>query len=123
MSGVKDKVFSLFKINTSKDYSKPKRVKYLHGGRKKSMKPEIQTQSEDSIIKNIRNPFKLKNENEAFKGRIMRDTKTHFQEEEDYYKPARVGDFLGTIILNMKVMVIKIKPYQSKNTLIKLNHT
>ena len=123
MSGVKDKVFSLFKINTSKDYSKPKCVKYLHGGRKKSMKLEIKTQSEDIIIKNIRNPFKLKNENEAFKGRIMRATKTHFQEEEDYYKPARVRDFLGTIILNMKVMVIKIKPYQSKNTLIKLSHT
>ena len=31
--------------------------------------------------------------------------------------------FIATIILNMKVMAIKIKPYQSKSTLMKLNHT
>ena len=31
--------------------------------------------------------------------------------------------FGATIMLNTKVMVIEIKPYQLKNTLIKLDHT
>ena len=47
----------------------------MHCGRKKSKKLEIQKQSEDSIIENIRNPSKLKKGNEAIKGRIIRDIK------------------------------------------------
>ena len=45
---------SLFK---TKDYSKPKHVRTVCGGGKK--------QSEENIIKSIRNYFKLKKENEA----------------------------------------------------------
>ena len=56
VGGVKDKIMSLFK---TKDYSKPKRVKTVYGGGKK--------QSEENIIKSIRNLFKLKKENEAIK--------------------------------------------------------
>ena len=54
----------------------------------------------------------------------MKQLKTEylFEQEEDYYKPARVI-LIATIILNMNVMAIKIKPYQSKNALMKLNHT
>ena len=41
----------------------------------------------------IRNLFRLKKENEAIKGRIFRDVKNLFEQEEDYYKPVRVGNF------------------------------
>ena len=55
---------------------------------------------------------------------IIRDSKNLFEEgEEEYYKPVRFGIFLVTLLSNMKVMVIEIKAYQSKNTLTKLNHT
>ena len=44
-----------------------------------------------------------------------------------YYEPfwarSRVANFLTNIILNMKAMVIEIKRYQLRNTLIRLNHT
>ena len=56
---------------------------------------------------------------------IIRDSKNLFEEgeEEYHYKPVRFGIFLVTLLSNMKVMVIEIKAYQSKNTLTKLNHT
>ena len=42
-------------------------------------------------------------------------------QEEKYYEP--VNNIFGiAIIQNMRVMVIEIKTYQSKNILIKLNH-
>ena len=57
------------------------------------------------------------------KDKIVRDVRNLFEQEEDYYELARVGVILiGTIMLNMKAMVIKIKASQSENTLIKLNH-
>ena len=43
--------------------------------------------------------------------------------EEDYYKHVRIGNFYGKNYLMRKVMVIKTKPYQSKNALMKLDHT
>ena len=51
VGGVKDEIMSLFK---TKDYSKPESVKTVYGGGKK--------QSEENIIKSIRNPFKLEKE-------------------------------------------------------------
>ena len=45
------------------------------------------------LIKKSVSGVKLKNENEPIKGRIIRDIKTFFQEEEDYDKLARVGNF------------------------------
>lgn len=53
---------------------------------------KIQKESQDKIIKNIRNLIKLEKENEATKDRIIRDFKTLFeqQEEGDSYKPVRV---------------------------------
>ena len=53
---------SLFK---SKDYSKPEPVKTVYGGGKK--------QSEENIIKSIRNLFKLRKEIEAIIDKIIRD--------------------------------------------------
>ena len=83
MGGVKDQIINLFK---TKDYRKPKRVKTVYGDGKK--------QSEENIIKSIRNLFKIKKENEEIKDRIIKDIKTLFeQEEKDYYKPIRVGNF------------------------------
>ena len=76
----------------------------------------------DTIIKDIRNLFTLKKENEALKDRIIRNIRNLF-EQEDYYKPVRVRSFWSKIILNMKVTVIEIKHYQMKNILIKLEHT
>ena len=47
-----------------------------------------------NIIKDIRNFFRLKKENKAIKDGINRDISNIFQhEEEDYYKPVRVGNF------------------------------
>ena len=83
MGGLKDQIMILFK---TKDYSKPKCLKFEHGGGKK--------QFEENKIKSIRNRFKLKKENEAIKSRIIRDIRTFLeQEEKDYYKPMRVGNF------------------------------
>ena len=79
--GLKDKIMSLFK---TKDYSTPKCVKIEFGGGKK--------QSEENIIKSIINLFKLK-KNEAIKDRIIRDIRTLFKQEDDYYKPIREGNF------------------------------
>ena len=46
------------------------------------------------MTKSIRKLFKLKKENKTIKDRTIRDIKTLFEEEEDdYYKPVRIGDF------------------------------
>ena len=74
MDGFKDQTMIIFK---TKDYSKPKRVKTFYGGSKK--------QSEENIIKSIRNLFKLKKEDEAIKLRTIRDITTLFKQEDDYY--------------------------------------
>ena len=41
----------------------------------------------------MRNLFKLKKENEASKARIIRNIRTLFKQEDDYYKPIRLGKF------------------------------
>lgn len=38
MHGVEGKIMSFFKMNTTKNYSKPKCFKNVYGGRKKSRK-------------------------------------------------------------------------------------
>ena len=81
MVGVKDKIMSLFKTNTTDNSSKPTRVNNVYRGRKKLRK----TKSKKTIIDNI-----IK----AIKEKIIRDVKTHLeQEKEDYYKPVRVANF------------------------------
>ena len=65
-----------------------KKTVYGRGNRPNKLK--IQKQSEDNRIKIIKNLFNLKKENEAIKGRITGDIRTHFEQEDDYYKPIRV---------------------------------
>ena len=78
----------------NKNLSKQKLVETVHGGVKKPRKLKIQKQSEDNIIRNTRNLFKLKKKKKAIKDKIFRDIKTLFeQQKEDYYKPVRVGNF------------------------------
>ena len=84
MGGVEDEIISCFK---TKDYSKPKRVKTVYGGGKKHNKLKIQKQSDENIIKSIKNIFKLKKENETIKNRIIRDIGNLFKQEDDFYKP------------------------------------
>ena len=47
-----------------------------------------------TTIKDIKNLFRLKKENEAIKYRVIRDIKNLLEHErEDYYKPVRIGNF------------------------------
>ena len=83
----------------------------------------MQKQSEDNIIKKIRNTFGLKKGNEAIKYRIIRGIKTLFEQQEDYYKPVTVGNFWNNSYtkhesnvdinknLSIKEDLDKIKPY------------
>ena len=69
-----------------------------------------------TAIKDIRNIFRREKETTGIKDRILRDIKSLFEhEEKNYYKPVRVSNFRVTrvtIVLIMKVTVIKIKHYQ-----------
>ena len=94
----------------------------MYSGGNKPSELKIQIQSEDNIIKNIRNLFQIKNENEQIKGRIIRYIKNLLEQEGEDYEPVRVT-IIVTIVSNMKVMLIEMKPYQSMNSLLKLNHT
>ena len=63
IGGFQDKILSLFKTNTPEDYGKQN----VYGKREKPSKLEIQKQSEDNMIKNIRSIFKLTKENNTMK--------------------------------------------------------
>ena len=77
------------------------------------------------MIKNIRNLFRLKKEKKkkkkgkAIKDIIIKDVRTLLESDKDYYKQV-AAIRLVTITLNAKVIVIKIKLYQLRNTLKKL---
>ena len=72
---LKTKILSLFKTNTTENYSKSTRANNMYGGRKKRTKSEIK--------KNNQERNKLK----AIEGKIIRDIKKLFEQEEyDYYK-------------------------------------
>ena len=112
MGGVKKQTMSLFK---TKYYSKSERVKTVYGGEKKK--------SKETIIKNIRNPFKLKKENEAIKDRIVREIKTLFeQEEKDYYKPIRVDNFWSNNYIEYESSGDENKNLSVKEYLDKIKH-
>ena len=120
MDNVKDKIMSLFKTNLTKDYSKPTRVKNVYGGIKIPRKLKIKKQSEDNVITDVR---KLILEKETIKERIIRDIKILLEQEEDYYKSIRVGNFCGNNYtefdsngdrnktLSIKEYLDKFKPY------------
>ena len=79
IGGIKDQIMNLF--TKTKAYSKTKLVKTVYRSGKKISKSKIQKQNEDNIIKNIRNLFKIKKENEVIEERIIRDIKIIFQQE------------------------------------------
>ena len=120
MDGVKDKVMNIFKTSISKDYSKPKRIKNANRAGRKPRKLNIQKQTKESIIRNL---FKLKKYNKVIKDRIIRDIKTLFEQEDDYYKPVGVGKvYRNNYIeyesnsdknktLSIREYLHKIKPY------------
>ena len=58
--------------------------------------------------------------NKVIKDRIIWDNKNLFELEQDYCKPLRLVIFIAINILNIKIIVIKIKPYQPNNELMKL---
>ena len=60
-----------------------------YGGGKRPMKLKVKKQSEDNIVKNARNLFRPK----KVKDKTIRDLKNLFKQEEDYYKPVKVGNF------------------------------
>ena len=118
MSCVKVKVMTIFKTNTTKDYSKPTRVKNVYGGGRKSRKANMQKHYEDNITQNIRNIFKLNKQNETIKDRIIKDINTLF-EEEDYCKSVKVGIFDSNSCFEYecngdKLKTLSIKEYLNK---------
>ena len=65
----------------------------MYGRGKKPSKPKTQNQSEEDIVKNIRNLLELKKENKAIKDKIIKGIRAPFEQEDYYYKPLRVGNF------------------------------
>ena len=81
----------------------------------------LKKEQNDIAIKDIRDFFRLEKEVKGIKDLVLRNIKNLFEyekEEENYYKP--VVTTAVTIILNTKITVIKIEYYQLKNILIKL---
>ena len=56
---------------------------------------------------------KITHNERIIKGRIIRDIRTDFeqQQEEVYYEPIRVSNFWIIITLNIRVMVVKPETY------------
>ena len=89
--------------------------KAVYGGGKK--------QSEKNINKSIRTLFKLKNQNETIKDRIIQDIRTLFKQYDHYYKLKRVANFWNTDFIRyessddrnknllLKEYLNKIKPF------------
>ena len=66
VGGVKDKIKSLFKKNTTEYYSKSTRVNNVHEGGKKSWKAKLKRQSENrAAIKDIKNLSEQQQEDET----------------------------------------------------------
>ena len=89
----------------------------------------------DTIIKDIKNVFRRrkeidnstikditkKKENETIKDRIIRDIKSLFEQENDYYKPIRVGNLWNDSFIEYESNSDKKNQY--KNILMKLKPT
>ena len=65
---------------------------------------ETLTPKGETIIKDIRNPFRLEKETKAIDDRILRDTKNllEHEEEENYYKPVWVRNVCSNNYLEYK---------------------
>ena len=75
---------------------------------------------EESIIKDIRNLFKLRKE---LNYTAIKNVRNLFRQEKEIKAIKDKSVIFGvTIILNTKVTVIEVKHYQFRNILIKLDH-
>ena len=68
----------------------------------------------------MKNLFKLKNENEAIKDRVIRDIRNLFEHEEE---PVKVGDFWNNNLIEYDSNSARSKTLSIKEFLIKLDHT
>ena len=58
---------------------------------------------EEKIIKDVKDLFRLKKENKVIKDRRLGDIRNPFEhEEENYYKPVRVGKFRSNNYIEYK---------------------
>ena len=71
----------------------------------------------------MRNFFKLKKEKKIIKDRTIRDIKTIFEQEEDYYEPVRVGNFWKKIYMEYQTNGDRNKKPISRRIPKKLNLT
>ena len=76
-----------------------------------------------TAIKDIRNLFRLEKETKAIKYRILKDIKnlSKHEEEENYYKPIRVSNFWSNNCTEYKINGGRNKTLSVKNILIKLD--
>ena len=77
VDNLKDKVVSVFEINTLKQTA-------YRTGKK---------ESEENVIENFRNLFIIKKENKEIKDIIITDIRTLFEQGDNYCKPERVNHF------------------------------
>ena len=80
MGGVKSKIMSFFKTNTTKNYSKATRANNVDGGQKKPRKSKIKKTIRRQNVK-------------AIETKRVRYIKKLFEQEEDFDKPVRLGNF------------------------------
>ena len=63
---------------------------------------KITKETEDYIVKNVRNIFKRKNKNKAIKQRIIIEIRNHSELGEDYYKSVRAINFYSNNYIEYK---------------------
>ena len=91
----------------------------MHWRGKKLSNLEIQKQFEENKINSIRNPFILKKEKieKEIKDRIIKDIRTHFEQEyDDYYKPKSVGNFWNNSYIEYESNGDRNKTYHPMNS-------
>ena len=86
---------------------------------------EVERNNQKKAIQSIKNLFKIKNENKAIQYRIIRDIRTLFekQEETDFYKRIRAGNFWNKNSVKYQSSGDTNKNLSMKKYLYKLNHT
>ena len=103
IGGVKDK------INRSKDYSKPTRVKSVHSGGKKARKLKIKIKkTKYNIIKNVRK-IVLDLKNKVIKTEQLHILRVFLNQKKIIAKQQEQVTFTAIIILNMKVLMMEKK--------------
>ena len=86
---------------------------------------KVKRNNQKKAIQSIKNLFKIKNENKAIQYRIIRDIRTLFeqQEETDFYKRIRAGNFWNKNSVKYQSSGDRNKNLSMKKYLYKLNHT